>query len=550
MNLEFLILFILGTYYIKPIKTQNVNEGIVFELMNKKVVKKKEYLRKLFPNMTKVYGNTSELSYYYINMYVGIPPTRQSLIIDTGSQITAIPCSPLCTSCGVHMNEFYKLKNLSQILHCDHNYCKSQTKKMCNSHNQCSYINLYAENSSIEGVYFEEYVNFATIGNGTKGANVILGCTTNESNLFYSQLADGIMGLGNSNQSFSSVLAKKGVIPEDLFSICLSQSEGFFSLGQYFQWAHRDIIKNFTLINHSNKYGGNLTYIQVNHTRNIIKIDFKKYKTILDSGSTLSLLPMEIFNKFNEFILKECNNNTLCNNYLIDNEMGVCFKSPIRKYLKYLILISMPNITFRFDNKSDYDLTSDEYYYEYNRTVDEKNICTGFGGWNESTILLGSNFMHQHNIIFHRQMGKIGFARTNCWEIAYYYKRQSESREQRSIKYNPIIRNNTNGTPIIVDIEEEDISFLDYLSYETKLIIAMASAVVFVFSLIIILHCCCNKINDDKEDSQEDNMIINTRKIEMTDIASMNEEDNVKDNHSQKILSVLKVKKHFDKLMN
>ena len=158
--------------------------------------------------------------------------------------------------------------------------------------------------------------------------------------------------------------------------------------------------------------------------------------------------------------------------------------------------------------------------------------------------------MHQHNIIFHRQMGKIGFARTNCWEIAYYYKRQSESREQRSIKYNPIIRNNTNGTPIIVDIEEEDISFLDYLSYETKLIIAMASAVVFVFSLIIILHCCCNKINDDKEDSQEDNMIINTRKIEMTDIASMNEEDNVKDNHSQKILSVLKVKKHFDKLMN
>lgn len=542
------MLFILGTYFIKTIKTQNVNEGIVFELMNKKVVKKGQYLRKLFPNMTKVYGNSSELSYYYINMYVGNPPSRQSLIIDTASQITAIPCSPLCTSCGPHMNEFYKLKNFSQILQCNHNYCESQTKKLCNARNQCSFRNLYAENSSIEGVYFEEYVNFATIGNGTKGANVILGCTTNESNLFYSQSADGIMGLGNSNQSFSSVLAKKGIIPEDLFSICLSQSEGFFSLGYYFEWAHLDPLQNFTLINHSNKYGGNLTYIQINKTANLIKIDHKKYKTIIDSGSTLSFLPMEIFKKFNDEILKECNNDTLCNNYKIDNEMGLCFKSPTRKYIQYLILIAMPNITFDFDNESKYDLTSDEYYYDYNSTKEERDICTGFGGWNESIILLGSNFMHQHDIIFNRKKGKIAFARTNCWEIAYYYKRQSESREKRAIKYNPIIRNNTNGTPIIVDIEEEDISFLDYLSYETKLIIAMASAVIFVFSFIIVLHCCCNKKNDDDEDNEENN--ITPRKIEINDIASMNEDESVKDKNSQKHLSVLKVKKQFIKLMN
>lgn len=39
----------------------------------------------------KVYGDTN-MGYYYINIFVGYPPQRQSVIIDTGSWITAFPC--------------------------------------------------------------------------------------------------------------------------------------------------------------------------------------------------------------------------------------------------------------------------------------------------------------------------------------------------------------------------------------------------------------------------------------------------------------------------
>ena len=45
-----------------------------------------------------LHGNTT-FGYYYANIFVGSPPQEQSVIIDTGSGILALPCSK-CLSCG------------------------------------------------------------------------------------------------------------------------------------------------------------------------------------------------------------------------------------------------------------------------------------------------------------------------------------------------------------------------------------------------------------------------------------------------------------------
>lgn len=39
-----------------------------------------------------IYGSTA-LGYYYLNVYIGNPPQLQTLILDTGSWLTAIPCN-------------------------------------------------------------------------------------------------------------------------------------------------------------------------------------------------------------------------------------------------------------------------------------------------------------------------------------------------------------------------------------------------------------------------------------------------------------------------
>lgn len=39
-----------------------------------------------------IYGSAA-LGYYYLNVYIGSPPQLQTLILDTGSWMTAFPCN-------------------------------------------------------------------------------------------------------------------------------------------------------------------------------------------------------------------------------------------------------------------------------------------------------------------------------------------------------------------------------------------------------------------------------------------------------------------------
>jgi len=43
-------------------------------------------------NTYPLYGNITELSYYYAEIYIGTPPQLQSVIIDTGSGFLGVAC--------------------------------------------------------------------------------------------------------------------------------------------------------------------------------------------------------------------------------------------------------------------------------------------------------------------------------------------------------------------------------------------------------------------------------------------------------------------------
>ena len=59
---------------------------------------------------TPLYGNSTDFMYYYITMHFGTHRQPQTLIVDTGSSVAAIPCKEFCQQgqCGKHINNLYE----------------------------------------------------------------------------------------------------------------------------------------------------------------------------------------------------------------------------------------------------------------------------------------------------------------------------------------------------------------------------------------------------------------------------------------------------------
>lgn len=87
-----------------------------------------------------IYGNSTDLEYFYLTVYLGTHRQPQALILDTGSALAAIPCKNYCSSgtCGSHLNEIYdpRLSSTHHVFNCrtpEANQC------VCVDHDRCRF---------------------------------------------------------------------------------------------------------------------------------------------------------------------------------------------------------------------------------------------------------------------------------------------------------------------------------------------------------------------------------------------------------------------------
>ncbi|KAL7480759.1 hypothetical protein ACHAW6_006416 [Cyclotella cf. meneghiniana] len=186
---------------------------------------------------------------HYLDLWVGTPPQRQTVIIDTGSSVTAFPCTG-CESCGTdpstgtvyHLDPDYD-KSLSSTFQegqcstgvqgqdntpCEIGTCTRFDEVDANSPQYCKLAVAYAEGSTwtaAEGsdvVYpagphefaveeGERMENGVGVGMGDvregqafdwMDFRLRFGCQTKVTGLFRTQLEDGIMGMDNRRGSF------------------------------------------------------------------------------------------------------------------------------------------------------------------------------------------------------------------------------------------------------------------------------------------------------------------------------------------------------------
>ena len=168
---------------------------------------------------------------YFTTLYLGKEKTPQTYILDTGNYVTSSPCDK-CLSCDEHLDQEYKLENDSKIISCNSTNCDMLSNVICQS-NQCSFVESFREGSFISGFYVNESIFFEETNKKNISYNIPIGCTTEEEGIIVkSQVADGIMGLGNNNKSFIDILYNSNIIKRKIFSICYSQGGGYFSIGK------------------------------------------------------------------------------------------------------------------------------------------------------------------------------------------------------------------------------------------------------------------------------------------------------------------------------
>jgi Eukaryotic aspartyl protease len=356
---------------------------------------------------SKLYGDVESLGYYYTDVLIGSSSVVQAVIIDTGSRITGFPCTG-CSNCGSHMDSYFDYQNssTSRLVTCSEGISCYSCKE-----NLCWYSQDYTEGSSISGILIEDQLRFET----TPTVRAAIGCHKKETNLFRTQKADGIMGLGYSkNRLFTIIdqLYHTQVLKSNTFSLCFGLNGGFMTIGGYNITNHLKNIQWVTL-HDSYYYTIKIKSIQIHQKKTLTEKDFIS-ETIIDSGTTFSYFYDKLYRNIVEYIKRYCEVLGNCNGgrASVSGEPRECYEHDSRVYPNLQgFFYTFPDIGFEIDEAYVIWLPK---YYLFTPPGHVNLYCIGIYTGGGSVNVIGSNFMRGMDIIFDRSNSKLGFAPSVC----------------------------------------------------------------------------------------------------------------------------------------
>lgn len=355
-----------------------------------------------------LFGSLSEFAYYFVDLQVGTPRQRQSVILDTGSSLLGFPCKG-CSACGEHADFRFDLDaSLSgEWLHCSSPKCQSFCSPQ--RRNRCFYSQRYSEGSSIEGYFVSDEV---TIGEAFQNNPTVrydhIGCHMIETKLFVTQKASGIIGVSSPSQINGTLIDKLfKFVKHKQFSICLAEEGGLLTIGQDSDLTY--VIPDSTgnkqpiwvPILSPSSYKVGLTGVEINGVRaGYATTDFGT--AVVDSGTTYTYFPHWIYSTLDGELQKLCKPEHDC---IVNHEKRFCWKIPdFSNFPKFL-----PTMKVYFGNVV-IDWRPESYLYHQ----DKNYWCVGLDQESSINTVLGMSFFKQKRITFQRDTRKIGFVEANC----------------------------------------------------------------------------------------------------------------------------------------
>lgn len=377
---------------------------------------------------------------HFAYAFVGTPPQRQSLIVDTGSHYTSFPCDS-CKYCGKHTDPYWKPSDSSTAVVPK---CTVKGKK-----GLCEFEQKYAEGSEWQAYKVQDKlwmggIQPTLVPDAEKySVDFEFGCQTSNKGLFKSQLADGVLGMSNGPDTLPAQLKAKKITKTSMFALCFRIGGGIMTLGGVDERIHtKRHVSYAAMVNNGRLgwYSVNLRNVYLKPsssatptiTTNLIPINVNmtylmgpSASAILDSGTTDTYLPSSALRPFMDAVKKVS---------------GLDFK-PKNWKLTPEQLAQLPTLIFRLQAAgavgaaaaADAALHFDPQNlamptYPAGSIIDIQVPVTNYMdnvgdglydvriGFTEErgAVVLGSNFMTGYNVIFDAENSQIGFAQSNC----------------------------------------------------------------------------------------------------------------------------------------
>ncbi|POM59642.1 Aspartyl protease family A01B [Phytophthora palmivora] len=352
------------------------------------------------------------LGTHYTWVYAGTPPQRASVIADTGSGLMAFPCSG-CDGCGKHTDEYFQADNSSTLVHVT---CSQKSFFQCKeckvTSDTCSISQSYMEGSTWKASVVEDVVYLGGESSfeneemrNQYGTHFQFGCQSSETGLFVTQVADGIMGLSNTENHIVAKLHRENKIPSNLFSLCFTENGGTMSVGQPHKTAHRGEISYAKVI--ADRSAGHFYNVHMKDIRiggksiNAKEEAFTRGHYIVDSGTTDSYLPRLLKTEFLQ-AFKAVSGR--------DYQVGNACKGFTNEDLASLPTIQLVMEAYGDENAEvTLDVPPEQYLIDTNGAY-----CGGIYLSENSGGVIGANLMLNRDVIFDNGNQRVGFVDADC----------------------------------------------------------------------------------------------------------------------------------------
>lgn len=239
---------------------------------------------------------------YLISVSIGTPPVDYIGIADTGSDLTWTQCLP-CQKCFNQSRPIFNPLKSSSFRHvpCTSQFCHALDVANCGVQGICDYSYTYGDQTYTKGDLGFDKITF-----GSSSVNSVIGCGHQSGGGF--GYASGVIGLGGGELSLVSQMSQNAAVSRR-FSYCLptllSHANGKINFGQNAVVSGPGVVSTPLVPKNPNTYYYmTLEAISIGNECHMADMSSKQGNMIIDTGTTLTILPKELYDGVVSSLLK------------------------------------------------------------------------------------------------------------------------------------------------------------------------------------------------------------------------------------------------------